>query len=219
MNISSLEKKKGLNEYLYAVDFPRESHVASPAMKIWEGIPTRMELTKMGSASFMVNTWNIHQEEIHLFQVCHPSVAWFPKFTIVVLAYHLILLLQAHRRKQRHKFLIGTATIRPTTLPQRGESLRKRNTKHSPKKRQEKVCSSYCPRRISTGGRSPMRTGYQWLQQDLDEAAAEARSDIVSSDCFKSCVIATQTDLSVILTCWVLAATCVSSGSTKDRKG
>lgn len=217
MNISSLEKKKGLNEYLYAVDFPRESHVASPAMKIWEGIPTRMELTKMGSASFMVNTWNIRQEEIHLFQVCHPSVAWFSKFTIVVSAYHLILPVQAHRRKYRHKFLIGTATIRPTTLPQRGESLRKRNTKHSPKKRQEKVCSSYCPRRISTGGRSPMRTGYQWLQQD---AAAAARSDIVSLDCFKLCMIAR----SSLLISWLLTLECLQqqvwfSDSTKDSIG
>lgn len=186
------------------MDFPRESHVASPAMKIWEGIPTRLELTKMGLTSFMVNSWNVHQEEILLFQVCHPTVAWFPKFPIVVSAYHFILLLQAQRREHRHKFLTGTATIRPTTLPQRGESLRKRNTKHSPEKRQEKVCSSYCPRRISTGGRSPMRTGYQWLQQDLDEvaaAAAAARSDIVSSDCFKSCVIANQTELSVTSLC------------------
>jgi hypothetical protein len=48
-------------------------------MKIWvKGIPTWMELTKMGLASFMVNTWNIHQEGIHLFQVYHLNAEWCP---------------------------------------------------------------------------------------------------------------------------------------------
>jgi hypothetical protein len=66
---------KGLNEYLLAVDFPRESHVPS-AVKIWvKGIPTRTGLTKMDLASF-INTWNEHQDRIHLFQVCHLFAVW-----------------------------------------------------------------------------------------------------------------------------------------------
>lgn len=57
------------------------------AMKVLvRSTPAWMDLTKMDLASFMVNTWGVHQKEIHFVRVCH----FFYLYDVIVRYYCLV---------------------------------------------------------------------------------------------------------------------------------
>ena len=119
--------------------------------------------------------------------------SWCPSLVFFYIGKQLVALLFQAQQRHSHMVLQWTTTIRHIILPQIGGNSRKRNTKHSPERRQGKPWNNLCPHRISTSGRWLMQTGYLWLPREAATAAAAAAaavasSGMVSSDCFESCM-------------------------------